>query len=109
MTVNVYKTKTLLITTQQKRSKLKRIYQDQDQILKVTMNEQSFLQIQEKKLIGVVIDQDFTWKIHVSRVCNVVKCNLALLRRFKFCLPFDTRILFYQNFIQVYFDYCSVV
>ena len=35
--------------------------------------------------------------------------NIALFRRIKSYLPFDTRKLFYQNFIQVYFDYCSVV
>ena len=62
-----------------------------------------------QKLLGVVIDQDLTWNDQVKSVCNTVSRNLALFRRIKSYLPFDTRKLFYQNFIQVYFDYCSVV
>ncbi len=107
MAVNVEKTKTLLVTTQQKRSKLKK--NQQDQILYVRLNEQPLSQIQKEKLLGVVIDQDLTWNNHVKCVCNTVSRNLALFRRIKSYLPFDTIKLCYQNFIQVSFDYCSVV
>ena len=107
MAVNVEKTKSLLVTTQQKRSMLKR--NQQDQAIGVRMNGQPLLQIHQQKLLGVVIDQDLTWNVQVKNICNTVSRNLALFRRIKSYLPFDTRKLFYQNFIQVYFDYCSVV
>ena len=105
--VNVEKTKSLLVTTQQKRSMLKR--NQQDQAIGVKMNGQPLLQIHKQKLLGVVIDQDLTWNVQVKNICNTVSRNLAPFRRIKSYLPFDTRKLFYQNFIQVYFDYCSMV
>ena len=73
------------------------------------MNEQPLLQIHQQKLLGVIIDQDITLNDQVKHVWNTVSRNLALLRRIKSYLPFDTRKLFYQNFIQVYFDYGCVV
>ena len=86
--VNVEKTKCLLVTTQQKRSKLKR--NQQDQAIEVKMNEQPLLQTDQQKLLGVVIDQDLTWNDQIKSVCNTISCSLALFRRNKSYLPFDT-------------------
>ena len=97
MAVNVEKTKSLLVTTQQKSSKLKR--NQQDQTIEVKINEQPLLQIDQQKLLGVVIDQNLTWNDQVKSVCNTISRNLALFRRIKSYLPFDTRKLFYQNLI----------
>ena len=72
------------------------------------MNEQPLLQIDQQKLLGVVIDQGLPWNDQVKSVCNTISSNLALFRRIISYLLFYTRKLFYQNFIQAYLDYCSV-
>ena len=81
MAVNVEKTKSLLTRTHQKRSKLKR--NQQDQTIEVKMNEQQLRQIDQQKLLGVVIDQDLIWNDQVNSVCNIVSHNLALFRKIK--------------------------
>ena len=93
----------MLITTYQKRATLK------DQALRVCIDDTAIEHSTSEKLLGLIVDQNLTWNSHVKRVHLQTSRNIALLRRIKNFLPLESRILFYNSFIQPYLDYCSAV
>ena len=103
MVINTEKTKSMLITTYQKRATLK------DQALRVCIDDTTIEHSTSEKLLGLIVDQNLTWNSHVKRVHLQTSRNIALLRRIKNFLPLESRILFYNSFIQPYLDYCSAV
>lgn len=102
MALNIDKTKSMLITTSRKRLHL-------GEELKVTVNGQELENVQHEKLLGVVIDNDLTFKHHVDKVCGKVSRATALLRRIKHYLNTDTRRKFYMAYIQPHVDYCITI
>ena len=61
--------------------------------------------------LGVKLDNDLSWKIHISRVFTDKFCmaKLAVIRRSSCHLPQKVRALLYQAFVPPHTDYCSVV
>ena len=57
--------------------------------------------------LGVLIDQDLSWKSHVDNVLKRIRCKLYALYHLK---PMPSHLLFwlYLGFLPV-FDYCGVV
>lgn len=105
MVINVDKTKSMLITTAQKRSRLPP-HQTQ---LKVKLGGKVLAMAQKDRLLGVTIDQDLTWAQHIQRVLQTANAHLALLRRIKQYLPVWSRITFYNAYILPHIDYCCTI
>ena len=101
--INTSKTMTMLITTQQRRHHL------QNDQLSITLNELNLQQVNQQKVIGVVVDGNLKWREHVNDVYNKISQTLALFRRIKQFLPQWTRILFYNSYIMPHLDYCVTV
>ena len=103
MVINTTKTKSMLITTQQRHRHL------QDTKLTIKVNNQELKQVTSEKLLGVVLDENLHWREHVNRVYKKITSNLALLRRIKQYLPQWSRILFYNAYIMPHLDFCVTV
>ncbi len=97
------KTKVMLVTTKQKLSKLP------VKELKIVVDEQMLENVEQAKLLGVIVDQNLTWKGHVDKVHKTVSMLLARFRQIKPFLPTDARKKFCQTFILPHFDYCNTV
>ena len=99
MVINADKTKSMLITTRQKRQSL--------------VTEELNIQINgttdSEKLLGVTIDNNMNWNKQIKLTIKKVSSKLALLKRIKKYLPLCTRILFYKAYILPHIDYCSTV
>ena len=54
------------------------------------------------ELLGVTIDKKLKFDAHVVKICRQVSQQVALLRRMKEMLPFETRMKLYQSF-----NYCA--
>ena len=52
---------------------------------------------------------DFTYSDHVEYVISKVNRRLGLLRRIKYVLPFQARLLFYNSVVLPIFDYADLV
>ena len=103
MLVNTAKTKTMLITSHQKKSHLPKINLDLD------LNGEPLTNIDNGKLLGVVLNCNLSWNSHVTFLCGNLSRQLALLRRIRHLLPLRARRAFYISYIQSSLDYCSVV
>ena len=72
MVINTSKTKTMLITTKQRRHHL------QNDRLNITLNELNLQQVSQQKVIGVVVDENLKWREHVNGVYKKISQTLAL-------------------------------
>lgn len=103
MVANTDKTKSMLITTQQRQARLPR------SDLNVVFNDVTLENVEKEKLLGVTVDKHLTWRHHVDRTAGKVSKSIALLRRIKKYLSRDVRLTYYNSFIQPHLDYCSTI
>ena len=99
--LNTSKTKSLLITTQQKFHRLN------DHSLNVMINGKLIEQVQHAKLRGVTLDCHLTWEKHIDNICSIVNSRLSLLRRIKPFLNHHCALRFFNSCIHNLFIYCS--
>ena len=64
------------------------------------------------KYLGVCIDQNLTWNVHIEHINISPKKNascIGILKRSRSFFPFETLLCIYNALVQPHFDYCSVV
>ena len=103
MALNTPKTKSILITTQQKFDRLN------DHSLDVMINGKLIEHVEHAKLLGVTLDCHLTWEKHIENTCSIVNSRLPLLRRIKPFLNYHRALRFFNSYIHNLFIYCSSV
>ena len=96
LTLNVDKTKAILIGSDYKLRKVNSLDNQLDSV-------RSF------KYLGVVLSSNFTWTKHVEHVISKVKQRLGLLRRIKHLLPYNAHLLYYKSLVLPILDYADMV
>ena len=103
MVMNGEKTKSMVICTYQKSTKI--VSSD----LHINYNNTVLENVESKRLLGVIVDNHLCWKDHINDLASNVSKLIALFRRIKMYLPLETRILFYKTFFQPRIDYyCTI-
>ena len=75
MALNLEKTHTMIITTNKRRSNLP--HKELDLVIKnLTLKN-----VSQEKVLGVVIDENLSWRLHVSKVLKSVNVMLSILQR----------------------------
>jgi len=105
MAANSSKTKSMLVTTWQKRNSLP----DDCKTLSVYLQNQLLQDATTEKLLGVQINHNLSWEEHIHYIERTINKKLALLRRIKCYLPIHTRKLFFNAHVLPHMDYCSVI
>ena len=100
MVLNTSKTKSMLITTHQKLSRLPKT------TLNCKIGQTALDSVSEECLLGVVVDQHLNWKSNTNSIYKKVNSRIALLRRIKCYLPLSTRRTYYNAYILPHLDYC---
>ena len=103
MSLHLGKTKSMLVTTHQKRSKLVK------KTLSISHSGTTIDCVPSHKLLGVTVQHNLSWKEHCDEICAKVRKSLFLLRKLKHILPYSAKIQFYYSFILPHLDYCSTV
>ena len=103
MLLNTEKNKAMLITTSQKRLHL------HNDILHLTYNNDVLNSVENEKVLGVRIDNNLTWSIHINFIAKKISSNLWLLSKLKDYLSTEHRVQFYKTYIQPHIDYCSTI
>jgi len=63
----------------------------------------------EVKYLGVVVDEDLTWRKHIQEVRKKCLIGLSQLRQISQFLPMKTRKTLYNALVLPHLDYCCVV
>ena len=103
MLLNTAKTKVMIITTVQKRLHLNNNY------LHLTYNDDTLKTVETEKVLGVHIDNNLTWSVHIDSIAKKISSNLWLLSKLKEYLSTEHRVQFYKTYIQPHIDYCSSI
>lgn len=100
--INTEKTKAMLVTTRQKRSRI-------NDNLKISLHDMHLSLVSNEKVLGVQIDDNLSWTQHVSKISKKISTNVWLLSKIKNYLSVEHRILFYKSYIQPHIDYANVI
>ena len=76
----------MLITTSQWRFHL------HNDILQLTYNNDALNSVENEKVLGVRIDNNLTWSIHINLIAKTISSNLWLLSKLKGYLSTEHRV-----------------
>ena len=102
LTLNVRKTEYMLIGSRQKLSQVKI---DPD----LHIGSEGIGRVSSTKTLGVLVDENITWRNHIDYVAKKVAKGIGLLRRSKDLLEINTLKTIYNATVLPYFDYCALV
>ena len=60
------------------------------------------------KYLGVIIDENLTWKNHIEVVENTISKNIGVLYRASHLLDFKNLLKIYFSFIHIYISYANI-
>ena len=60
------------------------------------------------KYLGIVINSRLTWQ-DVDQMFSKINKKLGLLKRIRYCLLLDARLLFFNSYVLPLFDYADIV
>ena len=62
---------------------------------------------EDLEMLGVTVDDKMKFEKHIAKICRKVSQQIAVIKRMKTILPFETRKCLYLAFIIPHFNYCS--
>ena len=77
--------------------------------INVSLNGTAIPKSDSVNYLGVTIDQDLNWKLHVASIHRKAFAALASIHKASSCLPVKTRKMLYLSLVLPYLDYCSTV
>ena len=102
MVLHPKKTKAMVITSRQK-------HQLQPLTLKLQINTETVEQVSNHRVLGIMVDQELRWHVHINNVCKRVSQNLYLLNKLTQYVNVETRKLFFHAHCLSYINYASTV
>ena len=102
LTLNKSKTEFMLIGSRQRLNNFNRLPS-------FTIDSNSIKQVEFTKSLGVYIDQNLTWNVHIEDISKKIASCIGILKRSRSFVPFETLLCIYNALVQPHFDYCSVV
>ena len=101
LSLNPSKTEFLLVGTKQQRLKL------QQQNTNLSINSNTIVPSDTVRNLGVLFDQDLSYKKHISKICQVSFLHIRLLRQIRDHLDLNSAILLANALVSSRLDYCN--
>ena len=73
------------------------------------IGEDKIWESQHQKLLGIDIDRDLSFKIHISNICKKANIKLTALRRYCKFLTVQRRRTLFKSFVESQFSHCPLV
>lgn len=103
LTLNVKKTKAMILNTQYKLSKIN------TELFALKINNDKIDWVQEIKYLGVILDSKLNFKSHFEYTKKKITKKMYFLSRISPYLSIFTKMTIFQTIIQPHFDYCSTM
>ena len=100
LVINTNKSKCMIITSRQRRKHLTHTE------LTLSVNGQKLECVDNLKILGLIIDENLSWKYHIDNLYKNLSSLTGLLWRIRNYLSDDMKVLFYNSFILSRLDYC---
>ena len=102
MVLHPANTKSMLLATRQK-------HQLRPLHLNLSLKNSHIEQVHEHRHLGVIIDDEFSWRPHITDTCQTVSENLYLLSQLRHFVDTPKRKLFYHAHVSPHLTYASTV
>ena len=96
--INLSKTNCMLFTNKR-----------EERILNIKAHNTVLEQKSECKFLGIIIDDEISWKAHINYISNKVSKTIALLRYLRYTFPKQVLKTLYMTLIYPYFNYCNII
>jgi hypothetical protein len=103
LSLNVAKTEFMIIGSRQ------RFTAHNDQPIKVMINDNEIRKVEFATSLGVTIDKNLNWSVHVENLIKKVSSAVGALKRVRPFITTTTAIQIYKTLILPHFDYCCTV
>ena len=97
--LNLEKTKIMLVGTHQRTA-------EADELV-IEISNTRLERVNKFKYLGVLLDNNLSWKEHIEYISNKISSRLGILRRARKVLPKPTLQMLYNTLVLPLFDYCS--
>ena len=105
LSLNVAKTKAMVISTKQKERNLTRNKEE----LTLKIQEEPIDNVLITKYLGIQVDRNLDWKDHIKALSSKISRAIGLLRHAKVFLPQDTLKTLYTGIVEPHFRFCCSV
>ena len=100
LSVNTDKTNYILF-----KSKNKKNYKN----ISILFDKSQLVQKQSITFLGVVIDENLSWKSHISYICKKVSKSTGIIFGCRYYLYTKTKLSLYYTLVYPYLTYCNIV
>jgi hypothetical protein len=81
----------------------------QESNLKILVKSREITNVKSTDFLGVVIDSNFSWEIHIDRTCSKISRNIFIINRLTKILDLNERKMLYYGLIYPFLSYGNVV
>ena len=103
LSLNVAKTEFMVIRSRQKLQSIN------DYTMNIHIDGALINQSNQSKSLGLIIDENLSWKATIHEISKKVSSGIGALRRVRPFVSMHTAIKIYKGLIEPHFDYCSAV
>ena len=103
LSLNVAKMEFMVINSRQKLQSLN------DYTTNIHVDGVPINQSNQSKSLGLIIDENLSWKAHIHEISKKVSSGIGALKRVRPFVSMHTAIKIYKGLIEPHFDYCSAV
>ena len=100
LSLNLKKTKFMIFKPRQKRQRFD---------TQLSINNQIVSQVTEILFLGVVLDENLSWKSHISHISNKISKSVGIIFRASFYLTRASLRTLYFSMVYPYLQYCNIV
>lgn len=100
LSLNLKKTKFIDFKSKQKRTSAE---------CRVLINNQEIEQVKENVFLGIILDENLTWKSHISQVSSKVSKSIGIIRKSSYYLLKSSLRTLYFAMLYPYLQYCNIV
>jgi hypothetical protein len=77
--------------------------------IKITIDDKNIDRVKVTKFLGILIDDNLSWKSHTSHVTKIVSKYNGIFRRLRPFLPLDVLNSLYNTLVFPYLNYCAII
>ena len=101
LSVNLKKTNFVIFGNSVKLKKIKKF--------EIILDKTKISRTETAKFLGVVIDENLSWKHHINYIKGKIAKSVGILKRLKYRLPENTLNTLYNTLILPYLNYCNII
>ena len=65
--------------------------------------------VKQTKFLGIILDNDLSWKLHISHLSKKLSKSIGILSRARRFLNKATLTQLYYSFLYPYLNYCNII